>query len=247
MYVAAIINDVHIQRALVDIESSLNLISTSTLNAARISRKKIQGVPMEVTWFGGAAEYTIGHIQLVLKVGPIVALARFHVMNTVVSYHALLGRLWLHKHKLVPFTYHQCVKGRLNGKPIRIPAYATLFDESEVHYVEAAFYDEMTPTEEGLISKVVGTRLPRWEVIKDKPDMDLRKLLEQKRKRKDQRGMHLSVCVSSCWMDAQAINCEGMRGPTTPSERVPELHKGAARPLVAWYSNKQRFRRRYCR
>ena len=116
---------------------------------------------MEVTGFRGATEYTVSHIQLVLKVGPIVALTRFHVVNTVVSYHALLGRPWLHKHKLVPSTYHQCVKGRLNGKPIHIPTNATPFDESKAHYVEAAFYDEVTPTEEGLISKVVGTPLPR--------------------------------------------------------------------------------------
>jgi hypothetical protein len=186
LYVAAMINDVHIRQALVDTGASLNLIPTSTLDAARISRKKIQGIPMEVTGFGGAAEYTVGHIQLVLKVGPIVALIRFHVVNTAVSYHALLGRPWLHKHKFVPSTYHQCVKGRLNGKPIRIPTNATPFDKSEAHYVDAAFYDEVTPTEEGLISKVVGTPLPRWEDIKDELDMDLRKLLEQKRKRKEQ-------------------------------------------------------------
>uniref|UniRef100_A0A2N9IAW3 Reverse transcriptase domain-containing protein n=1 Tax=Fagus sylvatica TaxID=28930 RepID=A0A2N9IAW3_FAGSY len=60
-------------------------------------------------------------------------------------------------------------------------------EDMEAHYVEAAFYDEVTPTEEGLISKVVGTPLPRWEDIKDEPDMDLRKLLEQKMKRKEQR------------------------------------------------------------
>uniref|UniRef100_A0A2N9JAT3 Retrotransposon gag domain-containing protein n=1 Tax=Fagus sylvatica TaxID=28930 RepID=A0A2N9JAT3_FAGSY len=139
--------------------------------------KKIQGIPMEVIGFGGAAEYTVGHIQLVLKVGSIVALTRFYVVNIAVSYHALLGRPWLHKHKLVLSIYHQCVKGCLNGKPISILANATLFDESEAHYVETAFYDEVTPTEEGLISKVVGTPLPRWEDIKDEPDMDLRKLL----------------------------------------------------------------------
>ena len=116
---------------------------------------------MEVTGFKGAAEYTISHIQLVLKVGPIVVLTRFHVVSTAVSYHALLRRPWLYKHKLVPSTYHQCMKGHLNGKPIRIPATATPFDESETHYVEAACYDEVTLTKEGLISKVVGTPLPR--------------------------------------------------------------------------------------
>ena len=33
---------------------------------------------MEVTGFGGRGEYTAGHIQLWLKVGPIASLARFH-------------------------------------------------------------------------------------------------------------------------------------------------------------------------
>jgi predicted aspartyl protease len=46
------INDVHIRRALVDTGASLNLIPTSTLDAAGISRKKIQGIPMEVTGSG---------------------------------------------------------------------------------------------------------------------------------------------------------------------------------------------------
>ena len=36
---------------------------------------------MEVTGFGGVTEYTMGHVQLVLRVGPIIALTRFHVVN----------------------------------------------------------------------------------------------------------------------------------------------------------------------
>ena len=83
---------------------------------------------MEVKVFGGAAEYTRGHIQLVLKVGPIIALTRFHVIDSVVPYHELLGRPWLHKHQLISSTYHQCVMGRLNRKPIRIAANSTPFD-----------------------------------------------------------------------------------------------------------------------
>ena len=39
---------------------------------------------MEIKSFGGVGEYTKGHIQLVLKVGPIVALTRFHVMDSMV-------------------------------------------------------------------------------------------------------------------------------------------------------------------
>ena len=83
---------------------------------------------MEVTGFGGRGEYTADHIQLWLKVGPIASLARFHVVKTEVSYHVFLGRPWLHKHQLVPSTYHQCVKGRLNGRMIRIAANPSPFE-----------------------------------------------------------------------------------------------------------------------
>ena len=139
LYVSSMINEVHVRRALIDIGLSLNLIPLSTLIATGISRRKIQGLPMEITGFWGGCKHTIGHIQLVLKVGPLVGLTRFHVLDSSMSYHVLLGRPWLHKHKLISSTYHQCVKGRLNGKPIRIPANATPFDQLEAHYLKTAF------------------------------------------------------------------------------------------------------------
>ena len=77
LYLAASINQVPIKRALVDTGASVNLISLSTLQAAGISKRKIQECPMEVTGFGGRGEYTAGHIQLWLKVGPIASLASF--------------------------------------------------------------------------------------------------------------------------------------------------------------------------
>jgi hypothetical protein len=137
------VKDVQVRRALVDTGSCLNLILLSTLQAANVSQQKIQGSPMEVTGFGGVTEYTMGHVQLVLRVGPIVALTQFQVVNTEAPYHVLLGRPWLHKHKLVSFTYHQCVKGRLNGKPIRIAANSSPFDQTKAHFIEAALYDEL--------------------------------------------------------------------------------------------------------
>jgi hypothetical protein len=137
---------------------------------------------MEIKDFGGIGEYTKGHIQLVLKVGPIVALTRFHVVDSVVPYHILLGRPWLHKHQLIPSTYHQCVKGRLNGKPIRIAANPMPFDQSESYFVEAALYDEVAPAGEASLAKPVGIPLSKWEEIKDALEADLRDLLEQKRK-----------------------------------------------------------------
>ena len=106
LYLAASINQIPIKRALVDTSASVNLIPLSTLQAAGISERKIQGCLIEVTGFGERGEYTASHIQLWLKVGPIASLAWFHVVKTKVSYHVLLGRPWLHKHQLAPSTYH---------------------------------------------------------------------------------------------------------------------------------------------
>uniref|UniRef100_A0A2N9GYU2 RNase H type-1 domain-containing protein n=1 Tax=Fagus sylvatica TaxID=28930 RepID=A0A2N9GYU2_FAGSY len=76
LYLSAIINEVQVRRALVDTGSYINLIPLSILRAIEISQKKIQGAPMEIKDFVGIGEYTKGHIQLVLKVGPIIALTR---------------------------------------------------------------------------------------------------------------------------------------------------------------------------
>ena len=140
---------------------------------------------MEVTGFGERGKYTTGHIQLWLKVGPIASLAWSHVVKTEVSYHVLLERPWLHKHRLVPSTYHQCVKGRLNGRMIRIVANPSPFEQAEAHLVETMFYDQWAPSGESSVSKPRGTFVPKWEDIQGDPEPDLRELLAQKRKRKE--------------------------------------------------------------
>ena len=120
-----------------------------------------------------------------LKVGPIASLAQFHVVKTEVSYHMLLGRPWLHKHRLVPSTYHQYVKGRLNDKMIRIVANPLPFEQAEAHLVEAMFYNQWAPSGESLVSKPRGTFVTKWEDVQGDPEPNLRELLAQKKKKKE--------------------------------------------------------------
>ena len=140
---------------------------------------------MEVTGFGGRGEYIAGHIQLWLKVDPIASLARFHVVKMEVSYHVLLGRPWLHKHRLVPSTYRQCVKGRLNDRMIHIAANPLPFEKVEAYLVETMFYDQWAPFGESLVSKPRGTFVPKWEDVQGDLEPDLRELLARKKKRKE--------------------------------------------------------------
>lgn len=121
-----------------------------------MASKRILGALVEITRFGEVAESIEGYVQLALKVGPIVALTRFNVINSEVSYHILLERPWLHKHHLIPSTYHQCVKGRLNGRPIKISANFNSFNQGEVNFVVAMFYDELALDNECPTSGTLG-------------------------------------------------------------------------------------------
>ena len=92
LYLMATINGVQVRRALVDTEASLNLITIITLETVGLTGRRIFGAPMEITRFGGLVKSTKRYVQLALKVDPIIALTRFHVINSEVSYHVLLGR-----------------------------------------------------------------------------------------------------------------------------------------------------------
>ena len=193
LYLMATINGVQIRKALVDTGASLNLIALSTLEVVGLASRRTLGAPIEITGFGGLVESTKGYVQLALKVGPIVALTRFHVINSEVSYHVLLGRPWLHKHHLIPSTYHQCVKVRLNGRPVRIPSNHNLFSQGEVNFVEIMFYDELEPDNESPMPGTLGA--PVLEKEEGGGTCDLRDLLKRKRQKREPSTSGSRECV----------------------------------------------------
>ena len=91
----------------------------------------------------------------------------------------------MHKHRLVPSTYHQCVKGRMNGRMIRIEANPLPFEQAKAHLVETMFYDQWAPSGESSLLKPRGIFVPKWEDIQSDPKPDLRELLSRKKRRKE--------------------------------------------------------------
>ena len=85
----------------------------------------------------------------------------------------------------MPSTYHQCVKGRFNGKPICILANPTPFDLFEAHYFEATFYDELTPYGEDSTSEPVGIPLPSWQDMENNSEIDMRSFLDKRKKKRE--------------------------------------------------------------
>ena len=117
-----------------------------------------------------------------------MALTRFHVINAEVSYHVLLERPWLYKHRLIPSTYHQCIKGRLNGRLVRIPANHNPLSQGEVNFAETMFYDKLEPDDE---SPASGT--PRAPILEEEEEggkgtCDLRNLLERQKRELSSSG-----------------------------------------------------------
>ena len=106
LYLMATINDVQVRRALVDTGAPLNFIALNTLKAVDLTGRRILRAPIEIIGFGGSAESTKGYVQLALRVGPTVALTRFHMINLKVSYHVLLKHPWFHKHRIIPSMYY---------------------------------------------------------------------------------------------------------------------------------------------
>ena len=124
-----------------------------------------------------------------------MALTRFHVINAEVSYHVLLGCPWLHKHHLIPPTYHQCIKGRLNGRPVRIPTNRNPFSQGEVNFAETMFYDELEPDDESPTPGTLGAPILEEEEGGGKGTRDLRNLLERKRQKKEFSSSGSQECV----------------------------------------------------
>lgn len=52
------------------------------------------------------------------------------------------------------------------------------FEQAETYLVETMFYDEWAPSGEILVSKSLGTFMPRWGDLKNDSKLDLRELLE---------------------------------------------------------------------
>ncbi|KAI5415782.1 hypothetical protein KIW84_040993 [Lathyrus oleraceus] len=101
---------------LVNIGSSLNVLSKSTL-----SKLSYQGAPMRysdviVKAFNGSHKTVIGEVDLLVKIGPSDFQITFQVMDIHPAYSCLLGRPWIHEVGAVTSTLHQKLKFVKNGK-----------------------------------------------------------------------------------------------------------------------------------
>nr|POF27167.1 hypothetical protein CFP56_08538 [Quercus suber] len=142
LYVTAFLGASRIKRALVDTSASTNIFPLPTFDALGIPRGRIILEPMQVARIEALQQSILGHMSLDLMVGPIQAPTLMHVMEGNTSYHIILGRPWLKVYKAVASTYHQCVKAIWRNKQVVIEATKIPFNRVELHFAEAALYQE---------------------------------------------------------------------------------------------------------
>ncbi|XP_072080990.1 uncharacterized protein [Arachis hypogaea] len=133
----------NVRRALVDAGSGVNIIPTHIFLEMGGSADQIRPTQVGLNTFNGVGVKSRGCVNAVLEVGPIKTNNKFHVVDGSSSYHILLGRSWIHLHRCVPSSWHQCIKPSWRGKDISISATVTLFDAGEAHLVDASFYEEL--------------------------------------------------------------------------------------------------------
>lgn len=99
----------------------------------------------------------MGWVRVNCNVGPFKSPIEFQVVFAPTTYHALLGRPQIHKYQAVPSTYHQCIKGGIKGKEVRVPAVSTPFERSEIHFADAIHYSEFAKDGELSLKEVPGS------------------------------------------------------------------------------------------
>lgn len=86
--------------------SLINIMHLLTLEVVGIPQDRVVKHLTEVSSFGGNTSFILGYINFDLVIEQTRATSLFHVIDARTSYHLLLGRHGIYKHKGVPFTNH---------------------------------------------------------------------------------------------------------------------------------------------
>lgn len=127
LYVTATIYGNLLNRILVDPGSSVNVVTTRTLDILSLSSKKLCSDRFMLHGFNEKGQKTLGSITLLGTFKTEV-----HVIDANTSFRALLGRPWIHEYGMVPSTLHQCIKDTRNGEEYSIPGDLHPFTINEI-------------------------------------------------------------------------------------------------------------------
>ncbi|KAH0650708.1 hypothetical protein KY284_030620 [Solanum tuberosum] len=129
-----------VNRILVDEGSGINILPICTLKELGISTANLTDSRLMIQGLNQGGQRSIGIVKIDLTIGELQSNVWLHVIDAKTSYNILLGRPWVHENKVIPSTYHQCLKYYENGVAKRIFADDNPFTEVEAHFADTKFY-----------------------------------------------------------------------------------------------------------
>jgi hypothetical protein len=109
LYIWAKVEDVGINKVLVDGGAAINLMPSILLKKIGKSVSDLRPHNMVLTDFEGKTSKSLGVILLSVRVGTVARPTLFVVVSSKANYNMLLGREWIHGVGAVPSTLHQVV------------------------------------------------------------------------------------------------------------------------------------------
>ena len=124
-------------------------------------------------------------IRVKLVMGDLPTSSIFHVIDAKTSYKLLLGRAWLHEHRIVASTLHQCLKYYRGGER-KINGNVKPFTKAKSYFTYARFFEKDDAPKETMPSTItsMGRDIAKNVIQVPKEDM----LTHQLKKEENQQG-----------------------------------------------------------
>jgi len=110
LVITLIIGDFNVERVLVDMGSTLDIIFLTTLREMKVDMTQIVQTSRHVLGFSGETTMTLGTIKLPVQAKGITKIINFSVTYQPTVYNAIIGTSWLNQFRDVASTYHLCMK-----------------------------------------------------------------------------------------------------------------------------------------
>ncbi|KAH0712097.1 hypothetical protein KY289_008056 [Solanum tuberosum] len=162
-----------VNRILVDGGSGINILPIRTMKELGISTEDLTDSRLMIQGFNQGGQRSIGTVKIDLTIGELQSSVWLHVIDAKTSYNIFLGRPWVHEKKVIPSTYHQCLKYYEDGVAKRIIVDDNPFTEAEAHFANAKFYLKKYSTKvDNIASRDVGILNKMAKVVVGKAKED---------------------------------------------------------------------------
>jgi hypothetical protein len=140
LFIQAKVNDVGVNKVLIDGGDAVNLMPEFLLNKIGKCSTNLHPHNIVLSNYEGETRFSLGAIQVEVVVGSITRPTLFLVVASKANYNLLLGREWIHGVRAVPSTLHQRISiWREDGVVENIEAGHSYFRTDVYHVSRHAF------------------------------------------------------------------------------------------------------------